>query len=642
MKRLNQTAQTPSFWDSIQEFRTNKSFRLAESGRSMVEMLGVLAIIGVLSVGAVVGYNHATSKHVANTIMSELNLRAVPLSQMCIQNQMAAGTTLHLEAGDKIASGHTISAKVSINPEYFEMTVNGVQQQSCEMILQDYITSSWIMVNNALYENTTSICSAEENDMTFVYSNNLGERRTCSQKGLFNVTSYKCECAGGTYFDNSKKDCACPAGHIWSDAERKCIESRCQEGEFETLSNGCVPCNDPSIYTINNNDTNAIALCEACPNRMFANSKCLYNQCGQNEFIDVYGKCHSCDEVTAPYIAQASGKLADICTQCPNRVITYNFCAHVDHCPNGFWGRDNGGSLRCYSCDILESSFIGNDKGSFNKCTACGNRSVIQKGKNYYCAKTTCDNDEFVGADGVCYKCTDGIAVLVGENSGCTTVCDRIIDENGYCVIENCPTGTHVRVANGGCFACDTETEFNASEAECSICGDMRGSVGWSNNICRLNSCELGKSFPYLGGSSLCYTCDMAGRNGDGGAATGFSEYAKTYCEACGNYWTPKGNCYMYNSCQRGHEFRAITSNYIFCTSCDYTEKVEIEDHEEHRKICSDCTTTPRFFADNYCYRCDSSESPVVTTSEERASCTKCPNRQISADNQCVLVKTEE
>ena len=30
-----------------------------ESGRSMVEMLGVLAIIGVLSVGGVAGYHYA-------------------------------------------------------------------------------------------------------------------------------------------------------------------------------------------------------------------------------------------------------------------------------------------------------------------------------------------------------------------------------------------------------------------------------------------------------------------------------------------------------------------------------------------------------------------------------------------------------
>ena len=34
----------------------------SESGRSMVEMLGVLAIIGVLSVGGVAGYNFAMTR----------------------------------------------------------------------------------------------------------------------------------------------------------------------------------------------------------------------------------------------------------------------------------------------------------------------------------------------------------------------------------------------------------------------------------------------------------------------------------------------------------------------------------------------------------------------------------------------------
>lgn len=37
-----------------------------ESGRSMVEMLGVLAIIGVLSVGGIAGYNTAMNRHKAN------------------------------------------------------------------------------------------------------------------------------------------------------------------------------------------------------------------------------------------------------------------------------------------------------------------------------------------------------------------------------------------------------------------------------------------------------------------------------------------------------------------------------------------------------------------------------------------------
>ena len=40
----------------------------SQSGRSMVEMLGVLAIIGVLSVGGIAGYSHSMSKHRANRV----------------------------------------------------------------------------------------------------------------------------------------------------------------------------------------------------------------------------------------------------------------------------------------------------------------------------------------------------------------------------------------------------------------------------------------------------------------------------------------------------------------------------------------------------------------------------------------------
>ncbi len=39
-----------------------------ESGRSMVEMLGVLAIIGVLSIGGIAGYSLSMRKHRANQI----------------------------------------------------------------------------------------------------------------------------------------------------------------------------------------------------------------------------------------------------------------------------------------------------------------------------------------------------------------------------------------------------------------------------------------------------------------------------------------------------------------------------------------------------------------------------------------------
>lgn len=43
-----------------------------QSGRSMVEMLGVLAIIGVLSVGAIAGYSKAMTKYKLNKQSEQL------------------------------------------------------------------------------------------------------------------------------------------------------------------------------------------------------------------------------------------------------------------------------------------------------------------------------------------------------------------------------------------------------------------------------------------------------------------------------------------------------------------------------------------------------------------------------------------
>ena len=45
-----------------------------QSGRSMVEMLGVLAIIGVLSIGGIAGYRQAMTAHRANEFLNDLSI----------------------------------------------------------------------------------------------------------------------------------------------------------------------------------------------------------------------------------------------------------------------------------------------------------------------------------------------------------------------------------------------------------------------------------------------------------------------------------------------------------------------------------------------------------------------------------------
>ena len=53
-----------------------------QRGRSMIEMLGVLAIIGVLSVGGLAGYNMAMQKIRINNLVSEFSLFVSDMSAM--------------------------------------------------------------------------------------------------------------------------------------------------------------------------------------------------------------------------------------------------------------------------------------------------------------------------------------------------------------------------------------------------------------------------------------------------------------------------------------------------------------------------------------------------------------------------------
>ena len=48
-----------------------------QSGRSMIEMLGVLAIVGVLSAGGITGYSMAMQSHKTNQVIEKMNMIAM-------------------------------------------------------------------------------------------------------------------------------------------------------------------------------------------------------------------------------------------------------------------------------------------------------------------------------------------------------------------------------------------------------------------------------------------------------------------------------------------------------------------------------------------------------------------------------------
>ena len=77
-----------------------------ESGRSMVEMLGVLAIIGVLSIGGIAGYTLAMNRYRANEIMDT----AAKLAIVSMSKTGATKTATLADLGMESVPGATLGS----------------------------------------------------------------------------------------------------------------------------------------------------------------------------------------------------------------------------------------------------------------------------------------------------------------------------------------------------------------------------------------------------------------------------------------------------------------------------------------------------------------------------------------------------
>lgn len=117
-----------------------------QSGRSMVEMLGVLAIIGVLSVGGIAGYRTAMNQYEANQIINNITLTATMVSGSAMQR----GGSQYLETSDgsTIALNTPYPAESSENDGMFivKPAVSVFKSEAiCKMVLTNYTAPYQIM-----------------------------------------------------------------------------------------------------------------------------------------------------------------------------------------------------------------------------------------------------------------------------------------------------------------------------------------------------------------------------------------------------------------------------------------------------------------------------------------------------------------
>ena len=134
-----------------------------QSGRSMVEMLGVLAIIGVLSVGGIAGYSKAMTKFKINKTMDQVsmlvaNIRTLYSGQRnysdldnataigfgIIPNEMYSSTSKIVNAFNgevtiAAASSDANDAAGVYANKAFQITYNGLSREACVSIA----TADW-------------------------------------------------------------------------------------------------------------------------------------------------------------------------------------------------------------------------------------------------------------------------------------------------------------------------------------------------------------------------------------------------------------------------------------------------------------------------------------------------------------------
>ena len=162
----------------------------AQDGRSMVEMLGVLAIIGVISLGGIAGYKMAMDRYQANQIANEINLMRNDMKM-----KVAQGADLLLgepydynEEEDKL--GHlNFNEKYEVDfgfnndshdPEEEEETeegyfisVSGISEGACKSLvtlLDSMDDTEDIKVNNVDYYDTDWNICASENKIKVAFS----------------------------------------------------------------------------------------------------------------------------------------------------------------------------------------------------------------------------------------------------------------------------------------------------------------------------------------------------------------------------------------------------------------------------------------------------------------------------------------
>ena len=138
-----------------------------ESGRSMVEILGTLAIIGVLSIGGIIGYSYGMDRYRANETVNDVMLRATDLIAQALQNN----ETLSLEGWNEKTVYPVLNADYATDASVvFDVGTQAIPipKRVCEMVFDDLFPHT-VQIDTNAYRGISKEACGDDNIMTFYF-----------------------------------------------------------------------------------------------------------------------------------------------------------------------------------------------------------------------------------------------------------------------------------------------------------------------------------------------------------------------------------------------------------------------------------------------------------------------------------------
>ena len=385
-------------------------FGHTETGRSMTEMLGVLVLVGILSITALLGYRYAVDKYLTNDTLDEVNSRAVVAITQLSRGLNTLGQN---EFNSVTRHDYAVVTDFLTDTEGFYIQLNTVPKGVCKQLAVSNYAHS-ISINNVADTADPNLC-IDANTVRFTFKTDVGQCNTDADCACGTCNQGRCvsDCpnatACATDFSTGAMIC-CPYEKLANgmccntiNKDGLCCDEKglcCPANKPLINNNGeCVPCEgEQAINVTNYEDT-----CARCSNRFLSydfNNRGMYwcaKQCPAGQIPDYKGYCHTCEETALYKVIKSGAKNPKTvggeqpALACPQTLLRY-------------WGDHDISVMNCLSSDQSISVI-----GYTETCEKCDNRVLIRDsyGSNWNCVKKCPADKPLLDTKGVCHSCND-------------------------------------------------------------------------------------------------------------------------------------------------------------------------------------------------------------------------------------------